>query len=134
MKSIALQVGNGDCYGPTGVFGIFFVPDMQSATRELWRLVRPGGRLAITTWGPRFFEPVSTAFWNSVREVRPDLYKGFNPWDRVCNPESVRSLLTGAGVSVQEVVLEDGRHPLRSPEHWWTMVLGSGYRGTIVAK
>ncbi len=42
------------------VFGIFFVPDMQAAVRELWRRVRPGGNLAITTWGPRFFEPVNT--------------------------------------------------------------------------
>src|SRR6185295_12953786 len=48
------------------VFGIFFVPDMPAAVHELWRLVRPGGKLAITTWGPRFFEPATTAFWNSV--------------------------------------------------------------------
>lgn len=33
------------------VFGIFFVPDMQQAIRELWKLLRPAGRLAITTWG-----------------------------------------------------------------------------------
>ncbi|WP_256360657.1 class I SAM-dependent methyltransferase [Methylomonas koyamae] len=33
------------------VFGIFFVPDMSAAVKELWRQVRPGGRLAITTWG-----------------------------------------------------------------------------------
>src|SRR5258706_13926130 len=34
------------------VFGIFFIPDMPAAVRALWRVVRPGGRLAITTWGP----------------------------------------------------------------------------------
>lgn len=113
------------------VFGIFFVPDMQATARALWRLVRPGGKLAITTWGPRFFEPMNTAFWNSVREVRPDLYKVFNPWDRVCDPESLRSMLAGAGVNAQEIRLEGGTHLLRSPEDWWRMVLGSGYRGTI---
>jgi ubiquinone/menaquinone biosynthesis C-methylase UbiE len=43
------------------VFGIFFVPDMPAAVGQLWRLVRPGGTLAITTWGPRFFEPASIA-------------------------------------------------------------------------
>ena len=113
------------------VFGIFFVPDMEAATRKLWRLVRPGGKLAMTTWGPRFFEPANTAFWDSVREERPDLYKGFNPWDRVCDTESVRSMLAGAGVKSQDVILEDGTHPLRGPEDWWSMVLGTGYRGTI---
>ena len=63
------------------VFGIFFVPDMPAGVRTLWRLVRPGGKLAITTWGPRFFEPATTAFWEAVRTARPDLYKAFNPWD-----------------------------------------------------
>ena len=54
------------------VFGIFFVPDMAAAVRALWHVVRPGGKLAITTWGPRWFEPGSTAFWNAIRDVRPD--------------------------------------------------------------
>lgn len=48
------------------VFGIFFVPDMQQAVQALWKLLRPGGRLAITTWVPRFFEPANTAFWNAL--------------------------------------------------------------------
>ncbi len=69
------------------VFGIFFVPDMEAALHEIKRVVRYGGRVAITTWGPRFFEPASTAFWNSIRDVRPDLYKSFNPWDRISEVE-----------------------------------------------
>jgi ubiquinone/menaquinone biosynthesis C-methylase UbiE len=113
------------------VFGIFFVPDMPAAIRALWRVVRPGGRLAITTWGPRFFEPATTAFWDSIREVRPDLYRGFNPWDRICDPASLRALLRDGGVDDAEVVAEAGMHPIPSPEAWWSAVLGSGYRGTL---
>jgi len=113
------------------VFGVFFVPDMPAAVRALWQAVRPGGRLAITTWGPRFFEPANTAFWNSVREVRPDLYKGFNPWDRVTDPTAVLELLREGGVDRAHTIAEAGEHSIPTPEAWWTAVMGSGYRGTL---
>ena len=113
------------------VFGIFFIPDMSAAIRALWHAVRPGGKLAVTTWGPRFLEPATTAFWNAVREVRPDLYKGFNPWDRISDPESVRALLREGGIERADVVAEANTHPIPSAAAWWSAVLGSGFRGTV---
>jgi ubiquinone/menaquinone biosynthesis C-methylase UbiE len=113
------------------VFGIFFIPDMPAAVRALWHVLRPGGKLAITTWGPRFFEPATTAFWNAVREVRPELHKSFNPWDRISDPAAVQALLSAGGVEDAEVVAEAGTHSIGSPEAWWSAVLGSGYRGTL---
>lgn len=113
------------------VFGVFFVPDMPAAIREMRRVVRSGGRLAITTWGPRWFEPATTAFWNAVREVRPDLHKAFQPWDRIIDPPSVRALFQAGGFDEAEAVAEAGTHAIASPEAWWAAVLGTGYRGTI---
>jgi ubiquinone/menaquinone biosynthesis C-methylase UbiE len=113
------------------VFGIFFVPDMAAAVRELWKVVRPGGKLAITTWGPRFFEPGNTVFWDAVRDVAPDLHKSFNPWDRICDPQSLQSLLVESGIEQSQAWAEAGQHPVASPEAWWSAVLGSGYRGTL---
>jgi ubiquinone/menaquinone biosynthesis C-methylase UbiE len=113
------------------VFGIFFVPDMARAVGELWRRVRPGGKLAVTTWGPNFCEPANDSFWSSIKNVRPDLYKGFNPWDRIDDPGSLRKILGKAEVASPKIIAENRLHPIKSAEDWWTIVLGSGYRGTI---
>ncbi|EGW19808.1 Methyltransferase type 11 [Methylobacter tundripaludum SV96] len=113
------------------VFGIFFVPDMTEAVRELWRMVKPGGRLAITTWGPNLFEPANGAFWDAIHIERPDLHRGFNPWDRISEPDGLRKMLAEANVCTVDILAEAGTHPLNSPDDWWKIAMGSGYRGTL---
>jgi len=97
----------------------------------LWRCVRSGGQLAVTTWGPNLFEPANSAFWTSVKNVRADLYKGFNPWDRINDLASLMMIMREAGVESAKIADENRLHPISSVEDWWTIVLGSGYRGTI---
>jgi SAM-dependent methyltransferase len=113
------------------VFGIFFLADMAAGVQRLWQHVKPGGALAITTWGPRFSEPVNSAFWEAVGAERPDLYKGFNPWDVITEPQRLRDLLERGGVSDATIEPEAATHALASPESWWALVNGSGYRGTL---
>jgi SAM-dependent methyltransferase len=113
------------------VFGIFFLPDIEAGIRELWRLVRPGGQLAITIWGPRFLEPGTSEFWAAVEAERPDLVGGFHPWTRVTDPAALAGLFASAGTEAPTVAAEAGTHPLTGPDDWWTIMLGTGYRATI---
>lgn len=113
------------------VFGIFFVPDMEAAVAELWRMVRPGGQLAITTWGPDMFEPGYELFRAAVRRVRPDLVAAFHPWSRITTPQAVRELFAAARVPNVDVVAEAGHQPLHAREDFWTIARGSGLRWTI---
>jgi len=113
------------------VFGIFFVPDMARAVSELWSRIRPGGKLAVTTWGPNFLEPASNAFWRSIKNIRADLFKGFNPWDRIADPKSLTRILDEGGVASPKIIAENRLHHIKSADDWWTIVLGTGYRGTI---
>jgi ubiquinone/menaquinone biosynthesis C-methylase UbiE len=115
------------------VFGIFFARDMTAFAAEMWRLVRPGGVLVVTTWGPGLFEPGNELFWEAVRRVDPSLYKAFNPWDEITTPEALTGLLTGAGVPGPAAAAVPGQYPLGHPEQFWDIVLGSGYRATIEA-
>jgi ubiquinone/menaquinone biosynthesis C-methylase UbiE len=80
------------------VFGILFVSDLQGAVRELWRLVRPNGLLAITIWGRGLFEPANAIFWEAVRREDPELYRSIKPWSKIFEPDPLRALLLECGV------------------------------------
>jgi len=115
------------------VFGVFFAADMPAFVAHMWRLVRPGGVLAITVWGPGLFEPANTVFWESVRDVEPALYKAFNPWDEITTPELLAGLFAKAGVPRASTQAVAGTHNLDTPDGFWDVVLGSGYRSTVEA-
>lgn len=115
------------------VFGVFFAPDMAKFVAEMWRLVRPGGVLAITTWGAGLFEPANTVFWESVREVEPSLFKAFNPWDEITTQGALADLLARGGVENPAVRAAPGWQRLDHLDRFWDIVLGTGYRATIDA-
>jgi ubiquinone/menaquinone biosynthesis C-methylase UbiE len=113
------------------VFGVFFVPDRQALMRELWRMVRPGGTLAVTCWGPNVLEPGATAFWDAVEAARPDLERGFNPWDDLVSVEQLLDLYASSGIESPRAELVEATQELRSQDEWWDVVMGTGFRGTV---
>jgi ubiquinone/menaquinone biosynthesis C-methylase UbiE len=116
------------------VFGVFFAADMPAFVAEMWRLVRPGGTLAITTWGPDWCEPASSVFWSSVRELEPTLFRAFNPWDEITTTPVLADVLARGGVSGATVEATGGEHhELERADDFWDIVLGSGYRATVDA-
>ena len=116
------------------VFGVFFAADMAAFAAEMWRLVRPGGSLAITTWGPDWSEPASSLFWGSVRELQPALFRAFNPWDEITTAPALFDLLARAGVADAAVEATTGEHhELERADDFWEIALGSGYRATVDA-
>jgi len=130
--STGLESGSFDAV--VCVFGVFFAADMGAFVGEMWRLVRPGGTLAITTWGPDWCEPASGVFWGSVRELEPALFRSFNPWEKITTAASLADLLARGWVSGVTVDATEGEcHELQRPSDFWDVALGSGYRATIDA-
>lgn len=115
------------------VFGVYFAADTAAFAGEMWRLVRPGGVLAITTWGPGLFEPANEIFWESVRAIEPSLFKAFHPWDEITTPSALTGLYERAGVNDAAAEAAIGWQELSSPARFWDVVLGTGYRATIDA-
>ena len=107
---------------------------MPAFVAEMWRLVRPGGTLAITTWGPDWCEPAASVFWESVRELEPALFRAFNPWDEITTAPMLADLFARGGISSATVEATSGeRHELERAEDFWDIALGSGYRATVDA-
>jgi SAM-dependent methyltransferase len=113
------------------VFGVFFVPDRAALVRELWRMVRPGGALAVTCWGPHALEPGATAFWDAVAAVRPELVRGFNPWDDLVSVEQLVDLYAAGGIGGADAEFVEAAQELGSADDWWDVVMGTGLRATV---
>lgn len=113
------------------VFSVFFVPDMEQQIAELIRMLRPGGRLAVTVWGPRAFEPGASIFGEEVRRVRPDMPVQARPWERLTDPRTLRRLLRDGGASEPAIQTISDSQPLSGAAEWWTIAMGSGYRWEI---
>ena len=111
-------------------FGIFFFPDMPGTLKKMRRFLRPGGRLVVTTWGPGAFQPAEPLFRQALTRERPDLATSHSARKELSDPGAVAQLFAAAGMEAVEEP-EDHDHTLESAADWWTIVMGSSYRGRI---
>lgn len=109
------------------VLGIYFAEDLPAAVAELWRTVRPGGTLAITTWGKRALEPANSLYLEEIARQCPALRPETVSWERINDAAALARVCTAAGASSPVVTRETVLHPLAGDD-FWTVVLGSGYR------
>lgn len=55
------------------LFSFFFFPDRPKAFAEMRRVLRPGGRAVIATWGPIDRRPITKIGFDAIAEAIPDL-------------------------------------------------------------
>ena len=129
MSSLDLPEASFD--GVLCGFAVFFLPDMDASLARLWRLVAPGGVIALTTWRKDFWRPLRTILHEELKRLRPDLLTGSSPWERVRDEAGVRALFERVGIPGVEVETEPRRQPVPTPEDAWALALGTGYRWNL---
>lgn len=86
--------------------GVFFLPDMPGGVREWARVVRPGGRVVVSSFGTGLLGPLP-GLWRA-RLSGVGLKPGAPPLGRLPTPEALADVLRAAGLTDVRATL----HPL----------------------
>lgn len=102
--------------------GVMFATDQARACAEMARVVRPGGRVAIATWGPQDRNPWLGLVLESVSEQvgHPVPPPGMPGPFALSDAARVHTLLADAGL--EDVSVDELDLPLRAAgfDEWWT--------------
>lgn len=88
----------------TAVNSVFYAEDMAAAMRELFRVVRPGGRVIVTAWGSPERCQFLTAVMPALGPLMPPPPPGVPPPHpgALSEPGALAAVLIGAGLRVLE--------------------------------
>lgn len=114
-------------------FGLMFMPDKVGAVRQIWQALRPGGRIAFSTFGPRELAPSFTVLQDIVSHHiqtgnRPESPDPFT----LPTCEATDQILRDAGFAgVECVPVEVTPISAETPEQYWD--IASYSNGLLVA-
>src|SRR5258707_14684 len=100
-------------------FGLMFFEDRNAALKEMWRVLRPGGHLAVAVWGPLDQSPGYAAMTALLQRlfgerIADELRAPF----RLGDPALFGSLFAKAGIPEAKIHSADGTARFPSIETW----------------
>ena len=111
----------------TAAFALFFLPDPARAAAEFQRVLRPGGVVAVSTWGE---EDERWSFQDDLLAAAgsPRLRAVQQPFDRA---EDVTDLLGSAAFTDLQVHHEETEIRFASKQEWWDWHWSFSVRGLL---
>lgn len=100
-------------------FGLMFFEDRRLAIQEMWRVLRPGGRLAVAVWDSVENFPGYAELAHLLQQLYGDqVAEEFHAPFGLGNPELLSALFRAAGVTGAEITRQEGIVRFPSLRDW----------------
>ncbi|MBI5890822.1 MAG: methyltransferase domain-containing protein [Nitrosomonadales bacterium] len=108
------------------LFGLMFFPDRKMGFAEIYRTLKPGGSVAVTSWAPVDQSPAMQTMFGALRAIKPDLPPPQRSVTTLENPDLFKQEMRDAGFRDVEIRSITKPFPVTTiPEFWDSMVKGS---------
>jgi ubiquinone/menaquinone biosynthesis C-methylase UbiE len=126
MDAEHLDVDDASFDAALCAFGLFFFPDPEAAIAEMFRVIRAGGVVAVSTWGQ------DDERWSWEDDVFATLTASRRAVVRpFAEPGEVVSLLRGAGFDDVTAQLEHHDVRFADEDTWWGWLWSFSLRGVL---
>jgi ubiquinone/menaquinone biosynthesis C-methylase UbiE len=112
------------------VHGVYFLPDMDAMAKKMIGMLRPGGRIAVTTWARQAIQPFGRLLDQTISEETRRTPPPKNAAGRIDTEQRLATWLAGLGlgdIAVYRITLEVPLDHRRA----WQFVCGTGFRAML---
>lgn len=107
-------------------FALYFFPDLSAALSEFKRVLKKGGRIAISSFG----NPRSLTHWIQVRAKELGNAKSLRI-HRLNTVDSIQTLLQENGFQNIQIHVESKINSFATPQAWWDSLYTHGVRAVL---